>query len=177
MKKRSFFLLFMLALLTTTQAQKVVINGVEGDRLLTWNDFKGEPDKGSPYFANTAWTTLYLDQVKFTDTVALLTSFQFTLMLDPKSTWLKPGKGSDALLKHEQGHFDIGYLFMQEVIKNIKTVSFSRQNFQKELEAFITKIHQKYTDLNKQYDDETAHSANKEAQEKWNNYFDKERKR
>lgn len=156
-------------------AQKIIINGQEELRPLVWADFAGEPDGNNPYFAYTFWNIGYrFTGARFTGDAALLEGFELTLQFDPKRSWVKPGKQTDELLRHEQGHFNAGLLCHREILKAMATARFSRTGYKEELQKLVTDAVQKYKDLNRRYDDETAHSINKEAQAKWNAFFEKE---
>lgn len=49
------FIVLLLIATQTASAQKVIINGAEGNRPLQWNDFTGKVDKSSLFFAFTSW--------------------------------------------------------------------------------------------------------------------------
>jgi len=169
---RTILLLFLVTAFQNLSGQKVFIGGEEGARMLTWNDFKGMPDNSSPFFAFTAWNTKYkFSSVRFEGEKAILNGFEMTLEFDAKNSWKKKGKETDALLKHEQGHFDVGLLYLQEVLSTVASTSFSRTGFKEEIQKLIKGIHKKYVDMGDQYDKETDHSKEKDEQEKWNVFF------
>lgn len=167
--------LFILLLIFSSQnisAQKVIINGFEGNRPLQWSDFKGTPDYSSPYFAYTVWKTNHkYTAVRFSGDTALINGFEMTLMLDSTKSWLKKDKKSDDLLLHEQGHFDIGLLYMKEVLKEISRTQFTRANYQSEIRNLTARIQRKYNEMTLNYDNDTNHSKNKEQQKNWTKYF------
>jgi hypothetical protein len=159
----------------TATAQKVFIRGEEGLRPLTWSDFTGAPDDSSPFFANTAWVSSFkFNSVRFNGEAALPEGFEFTLQLDPQGSWVKKGKQTDDLLRHEQGHFNIGLLYMREAVNKIGAAAFTRSGYQAEIKTMLGEVHKKYVQMGEQYDKETAHSINKEAQQKWDAFFSKE---
>ncbi len=153
-------------------AQKVIINGVEGNRLLQWSDFTGIPDYSSPYFAYTVWKTNYkYTAVRFSGETALINGFEMTLILDSTKSWSKKDKKSDDLLLHEQGHFDIGLLYMKDVLKEISRTQFTRANYQSEIRNLTARVHKKYNEMTLNYDSDTNHSKNKQQQNNWTKYF------
>lgn len=169
------FTFLLISIVNTAAAQKIIINGTEGNRPLQWSDFTGKPDDSNPYYALTYWNTRYkFSGVQFDGDKAIINGFEATLELDPKNSWLKKGKETDELLKHEQGHFDIGRLYLKEALKKMASASFTRANFQAELQRIFSETHKKYTDMGTQYDNETNHSINKDEQKKWNAFFSKE---
>jgi hypothetical protein len=177
---RGKFLLLPLFLLTATGAfaQKVLIGDQEGNRLLHWSDFKGTSDETSSYFAYTAWkTNVKFGSVQFEGEKAIISGFEMTVEFDDRKSWVKKGKETDDLLKHEQGHFDVGLLYMQEVLRNFPNVKFTRAGYKEEFQNLIGEIHRKHAAMGKQYDLETNHSIKKEEQSKWNSFFDSQVKR
>src|SRR5688572_7983134 len=172
MPLKILFTLGLMGIFHTVAAQKIMVNGSEGNRPLQWTDFTGTPDNSSPYLAHTAWkTNVKYSGVTFEGERAILQGFEMTLEFDPKTSWVKKGKESAELLKHEQGHFDVGVLYMREAVQTIAGTAFSRANYKEEFQKIIKDLHQKYVGLGRQYDTETNHSIKKEEQEKWNAFF------
>jgi Bacterial protein of unknown function (DUF922) len=155
--------------------QEVIINGTDKNRPLTWDDFTGKPDKGSPHDANTYWKLNYSYQgVTFKGDTAKLTGFQVKLELDKTLSWIKDGKETANLLKHEQGHFNIGLLCQKKIIKLFNNTVFFRSDFQNKVQTIFKTAFDEYTMIGRKYDEETDHSKNRESQEKWNDFFAKE---
>lgn len=175
MISKTIFVFLFLVITAAASAQKVIISGIEGNRLLQWNDFTGTPDNSNPYFALTFWNINYkFSGVQFDGDKALLNGFEITLQLNPKESWIKKGKESDELLKHEQGHFDVGVICMKELLKKMAAASFTRTGYQQEIQKLTSETIKKYLDMGKQYDNETNHSIKKDEQKKWNEFFSRE---
>lgn len=164
-------LLFFLMNVSILHAQQTFIGGKEGARPLQWSDFSGKPDKSAPYDAYTYWNIRSkMNPVPFHGDTAVVTGTVW-VELGEKS-WLKEGRGTEELLRHEQGHFNIGRLCMLEIAEKIKTTYFSRSDYGGKLTALFRETIEKYRTLELKYDADTRHSANKEEQGKWNAYFD-----
>lgn len=175
---KSFVTLLLIVSFQIISAQKILIGGTEGNRLLQWADFTGTPDNSSPYFAYTAWkTNVKFSGVQFEGDKAIINGFEMTVEFDTKASWVKKGKETAELLKHEQGHFDVGLLYMQEVLRTISSAGFSRAGYKEEFQKIIKDVHQKYVEMGKRYDNETAHSIKKDEQAKWNVFFGEQVKR
>lgn len=115
--KQYIFLFILNLIISTAFCQEVLINGDHKNRLLTWDDFTGKPDKSSVHEANTYWKLNYRFQgITFNGDTAKFNELSVKLELDKDKTWIKSGKETPGLLKHEQGHFDIGLLCQQEII-------------------------------------------------------------
>ena len=152
----------------TSEAQNISVNGKLYAGQLTWQDFTGKPDASSPFNANTGYKfRTRLKNISFKADTAVLNDFEIDLELDAKLTWVKKGKETDYLLKHEQGHFDIGILQTREILKRVAESSFTKNNFQSGLNKIIIKVAEKYRKMGIDYDKETDHSVNTTAQQKW----------
>lgn len=167
--KKIISLLFILSYFENTFCQDVLINGSNKYRLLTWDDFSGNPDKNSPYQANTYWGIKYgFTGVDFAGDTAKLKGLSVTLKFDETKSWVKEGKQTVYLLKHEQGHFDIGLICHREIIKAINSTVFFKADFREKLRTIFTDTMKKYHLMQLQYDEETDHSKNEANQQKWN---------
>ncbi|RYG50934.1 MAG: hypothetical protein EOO01_09580 [Chitinophagaceae bacterium] len=103
---------------------------------------------------------------------AFLNGFEMTVEFDAKNSWVKKGKETEELLKHEQGHFDVGVLYMQEVLESMATARFTRAGYKDEFQKIIKDIHDKYVAMGDKYDKDTNHSIKKDEQAKWNAFFE-----
>lgn len=158
--------------------QEIIIRGENTTRLLVWDDFSGNPDKNSSYEANTYWRLNYSFK-NFTqagDTVKLL-GVTVKLELDGKQSWKKKGAETASLLRHEQGHFDIGIICQQEMIQQFNSTVFFKNDFVNKLNAIFKTTMEKYHAMGVKYDEETDHSKNQESQKKWDAFFKEKLKR
>src|SRR5882724_1028400 len=165
-------LLFFIGSFQNIFCQDVIINGVNKNRLLTWDDFTGTPDENSTYAANTYWKMKYsFGGMSFSGDTVKINSFTIGIELDKTKSWIKKGKATADLLKHEQGHFNIGLICQQELIRQVKTTVFFKPSFQEKLQQIFTEASNKYDAMGIQYDKETDHSKNEENQKKWDDFF------
>ena len=173
-----FLLMIFLFISAACYSQKVFINGREGDRSLTWDDFKGKPEKESSFGAYTYTNFKAIPgSFKFKgDTLVWDQPLEYTLELG-KDSWVKKDKRSDTLLQHEEGHFIIGKLLVLELNSRVKAATFMKRDFQTKLNSIVKEVADKYREMEKTYDRETSHSMNRIQQWKWNEFFVKEVKR
>ena len=170
--KKIIGLLFLIGCFQFVFCQDVIINGVNKNRLLTWGDFTGRPDEKSPFDANTLWKLNYkFGSMSVSGDTVKLHVFSVGVELDTTKTWIKKGKATGVLLKHEQGHFNIGLLCQHELIEQVKNAVFLTSNIQQKLQQMFTDATYKYEAMGAQYDKETDHSKDQEAQEKWDAFF------
>jgi RHS repeat-associated protein len=99
----------------------------------------------------------------------------------PSKSWVTTaGKGSQSLLEHEIGHFDIGEIYAKKLTAEVTKLSATDISCIKEtaanracekVEAEETKLHEKYSkdvlDYQKQYEEGTTHGSNLDKQKEW----------
>lgn len=143
-----------------------MIGGEETSRMLTWDDFRGKPDKESSFFAYTFWniSTRYDAFLFKGDTVDWKVTVIYEL---GKDSWKKKDKTSDSLLRHEQNHFDIGRICAAELQSKIDSTVFLGSNYQSNIHAMVMECIKNCKKMNTQYDQETNHGGNREQQLKW----------
>lgn len=84
-----------------------------GHHPLRWTDFRGPPDANAParHVAATAsslvWTYAYESEFDGKHCTFRITELHASAVFDPQGSWVKPGHRTPAVLRHEQGHFDI----------------------------------------------------------------------
>jgi len=155
-------------------SQKMMIGNEVTNRPLTWDDFKGTPDANSPHYAVTYWGMIYqLNGIRTYGDSVHIDELMVELRMDTKKSWCKKEFVTDDLLKHEQGHFDIGKLCLKEFLTLYHNTTFHKKDMDATMKnIFYTTMH-KYDELGVQYDRETDHSQQKEAQQHWNTFFAK----
>lgn len=175
MNRYIFIALVMIAGCHDAFSQEVIIGGTNTNRPLTWNDFKGRPDPNSSHDALTHWEINYsLQDIHYKGDTVKIGSFSVKLELNTNKSWTKPEKQTARLLKHEQGHFDIGLICQRTMLKLLNNTVFVKTGFQEKIQSIFSATLQQYQALSNTYDVETNHSINQEAQDKWNNFFAQE---
>ncbi|MGB0896749.1 MAG: DUF922 domain-containing protein [Flavobacteriaceae bacterium] len=150
---------------SVTQAQDIE-KPWKADEKLTWSDFKGAPDHNHPYAAITYSGMSYGFSAEIINGKVWV-KYDVKSFFVANKSWVKRWYTNDKeLLKHEQLHFDITELFARKFRKRL-----SEMNFSENVKAEIRKVYQQITEekkrLQKLYDDETDHSKNKQAQQRW----------
>lgn len=138
----------------------------EERRELSWDDFAGAPDASSPYLA--------FSQVGSTDVIKNLPDGTFEILVAqtifvPSLSWVVPEGKSDALLKHEQGHFDLEESLTRDFNAAVSKAA-SREEGDK-LKATVTRLIEQYggkrNRLQDKYDKETQHGNDAKKQAAW----------
>lgn len=162
-KKLILLIVFLLFYGWNTSTAQTKIQ-YEDSKKLTWDDFKGRPQKK---YAGAALThgTISLDIASKND------SLEITVMclFDKKQSWVKKGKETDYLLAHEQLHFDIFELYARMMIDSLNSVKdYSYSNAQDRLNGIFKKFYNDCSKVQTDYDEETNHSIIEEKQSEWN---------
>lgn len=137
------------------------------NRKLTWGDFKGKVDSNHFGGAVTASGFAYNAQMEYDEDRVIIDIFVYTYF-NKRDSWKKPGINSAYHLEHEQKHFDITYLGALKFMAELQKAKFTAKNFKTLPNKIFDKVYDENTALQHQYDLETKHSINKEAQEVWN---------
>lgn len=170
-KHTSFFILALWLVLlgkaTKAYAQaendgKIIVN----DKL-TWDDFTGQLDETSKYWARTNWRVTYKYKIISTrkDTVAI----ELNVLPFLKTTsWVLPSKKTDELLVHEQGHFNFALLVAAEFKKTVNSTILLKSDYNQKISFIFNSVLNNVKQMEVQYDEETKHMVNKKEQLRWN---------
>lgn len=133
-------------------------------RTLSWEDFKGRMDRGSPYEAYTFAGLKYEFEQLSNDEFKIRVHVNF----ESKKSWHNPKTVTDKLLIHEQNHFDIYEIFARLFIKRLgDSDALSGQKFSDEVLRIFQKTFKELQKFQREYDKETNHSKNEEEQKEW----------
>ncbi|MGB6269825.1 MAG: hypothetical protein WBF67_12535 [Olleya sp.] len=134
------------------------------DRKLTWDDFKGKPNKEE--FPDALAVTN--SSIGYQSGINLFKNgkvFVQTLFYTNNSWYLPEGK-NDYVLKHEQIHFDITEIYSRMLRKALADANVTSNNNGK-AEDIFNDIVSKWKERQEYYDYNTRYSKRKDTQEKW----------
>jgi hypothetical protein len=134
------------------------------DGKLSWKNFKGKMDEGSPYIALT-FSAIDLKIEGLGDELAVSVNTVF----DPRQSWKDDDQINDYLLAHEQLHFDITEYhsrLLREKIAGMKFKSF--EDIADDIQNEFNAISNAAETMQEEYDGYTDHSKVKVEQLKWN---------
>jgi hypothetical protein len=152
-------------------SSKKVVNELiqwEHNQKLTWKDFKGKPNKRSPYKAMT-YASISSNLISFSKNelkIEVLCHFV------KNKSWKKTE--TDELLRHEQLHFDIAELAarkMRERVSKLNFKSLNTKNLEQKLNTIFNLSVEEQVKMNQKYDSETNHSIKYKAQLNWENWI------
>ena len=152
----SFFILF--AFVPLSKEEPII---VWSSTPLTWNDFNGKMKKRATYDA----VTVSAIGSKFSGKSSTLI-FDIEAIFFKNSSKKKSDKQSNALLKHEQGHFNITEIFARKLRQTIQKKKYkSYETISKIINQAYNKNNLAWQKMQNQYDRETQHSKKEEKQE------------
>lgn len=146
----------------------------ESNTPLEWKDFKGKPDKSSPYFAVTYTSIAFSVEKQTPSGLELKVSNHFAA----NNSWTKD-RESKSLLKHEQLHFDLSELAARRLRMEYKQLPFvSIKKAEPKIKQLFSKYATTYKDsLNRTYDRETKHGVVEAKQTQWEEFVKEELKK
>jgi hypothetical protein len=121
---------------------------------LSWNDFKGKPERIATHpeaVTDTGFRTQLMCRERILDIKIVAEFYQ-------NSSWVKPGRKLPSLLRHEQGHFDITELYVRKMRKAIRDAKIDCEDDAKaEIvgKGILRPLDQEWEKAEKQYDAET----------------------
>jgi hypothetical protein len=141
--------------------------------VLHWDFFKNDKPNGAIRDAITTYSINYKYYATKISGTSIKLSFNISLDLDTAKSYYNAALKfkSDALLKHEQGHVDIGFMHAAKLDSILKQTSFSTMDYRKKIESIFQEVLVAMKAENRQYDEETSHGTNPSNQEKWNSYL------
>lgn len=161
--KGCFVLLTLFLFSFTFKHEKENVIPWNENRPLTWDDFRGEPQKR---FA--AASTTY-DILKHVSGSSKTGTFKIEAVFYPDKSWKKTEWIDETILRHEQKHFDIAELFARRLRKQLKEQRFtSQKDLAQRAKELFKKADEEMDVYQDEYDDKTDGSMNGEKQGEWN---------
>jgi len=169
--KSLVFILFFISMQCAV-AQDVELSW-NTDEKLKWSDFNATPDRSHPYAAITYSGMSYGFSAEVVNGKVFIDYTVKCFFVSNKSWVKKRYIGDVELLKHEQLHFDITELFTRKFRKELSTMNFT-ENVKAEIKAVYKRLTSEKVTVQEQYDSETDHSKNEQAQKVWQLKIDSE---
>lgn len=134
--------------------------------ILSWSDFKDNPDNKDRAVAITASGITFGFSIKQTETQVVSFTTNVLAHFYQEQSWYKQEKANIHILGHEQLHFDITELFARKFRYRISELKVSN-SISSELKKLHNTIKKELTSMQDAYDAETDFSRNVEQQAKW----------
>ncbi len=169
MNTRQFIKCFTIGILSLTATRVHAQNAIPWSPAvkLSWDDFRSAPDPALPFTAYTHTTTKW--HFHWDRNGRLSTTVDCYFLED--ESWKRPERNlTPYLLQHETGHFNISEVFarkLQEAFDNYTLTHRHSENTQSDLDMIYKSVMEQKKAVQAQYDEQTNHAKNKEAQEAW----------
>lgn len=163
------YILLLSNLLFVTSTNEEVMQW-NGQRKLSWGDFKGVPQQKNKAVAITASGITYNLSASVSNKEVIVDCKVYAYFY-PQESWYKIEHADANILAHEQLHFDITELMARKFRKRIAETRFS-SNVKSEMRKIYKETSKELEALQDYYDEETNYSMDKEKQHYWQLYID-----
>lgn len=165
--------------------RSVVNSGENNTKTISWNKYrKLKPDdfqaRKTRSNKGTAATTASGFGFNITNNNGDISGSIFVKFYMGDSWWNPDNNSSrrrQLILEHEQVHFDICEIFGRKLYKEILNLKSKNQLNSRNLDKLHRKLEKEYHQYQDKYDDDTDHSLNQNAQQRWNSMIKKELKK
>ncbi|MBI1192542.1 MAG: DUF922 domain-containing protein [Bacteroidetes bacterium] len=140
---------------------------------LTWADFRGNPEPHTGVDALSSCGLTCDPELSRNGELR----FDVMAFFSPTDSWVDEPDASGQLLKHEQGHFDIGEIYARKMRRRLARTSFERNRLNQQISAIYDQTFNEFKSAQEAYDEVTEHSTHPEAQKEWNRWIADELKR
>jgi hypothetical protein len=141
------------------------------NRKLSWSDFKGEPEAGSPAAAITN-SGFGFGMGSYTKNGKTRLNITVQGSFSKSRSWVKKGYATEYVLNHEQHHFDLTWYCTVQFYKKLKAANLTQANFSAEVTKIYTEAYTLLRQLQDAYDTETNNGILKDKQALWNKKID-----
>lgn len=135
-------------------------------RKLSWKDFLRRPPPITPYGAAVYSSFGYEATSKIINGVLNVQLRMKTFMIKSNS-WVMLNAKDDYALRHEQLHFDITKLITERFKQKLAAEPLPLDDYDSRIQYIFLESFREMNHLQEQYDNETGHSVNHSAQERW----------
>lgn len=142
------------------------------NRPLTWDDFKDRP-RDTHFEAEIFASIGYIERTEVIKGV-IYVDMAIKVDVAKSDCWVKGGGKDDYILNHEQRHFDIEKIVGEHFKQKISAMDLPVDNYNGPINEEYLETLREATRMQKQYDAETHHGENRQAQAEWNEKIDKE---
>ncbi len=140
----------------------------QADIPLTWADFAG-PRPAEPQ--HDAETTTAITAATWTCPAGSIELVGARAVFDRSTSFVTPSRADPALLRHEQGHFDLTELAARNLRTRLRAIRCADQDAattQEQVDAIFQEITQGFVATSERYDRQTSHGRDPVRQGEWN---------
>lgn len=141
-------------------------------RKLNWDDFKGTVSHDKTHEVINVYKENEEDAARSRVSIALYfqcdgnnANHKVRAEFEKNNSWVYANHKNEAVLRHEQLHFDITELFVRKL--RTKLASLKNQCEKSAVSSVYQTNDIEFVEFAKQYDSETSHGSNKQKQSEW----------
>jgi hypothetical protein len=144
------------------------------DRKLSWDDFRGlvpkdaEEQTAAATFCGIGFETNVITRKSPNIDIRVYNTFY------TNNSWVRPEERNEAILMHEQGHFDLCELYTRKLRAEMSNVAVDVNTLKPVLRDIYERVQTEYRKRQETYETETAHGVNYNEQHKWEKILEKE---
>ena len=163
------------------------------DSALSWSDFKAEPNpsvyEDSHSYIKYHYTWVVNSEQMGKDIFFFIENIHLSIEFHRVLSWVRISESNLDLLKHEQGHFDLGELVKRQNIDLIQSKfqdkhyptrgqnedqrkQNAKEDSGKMIANEVEKLHETLSKMRKEYDEETEFGHNQQMQSKYDKIFE-----
>lgn len=136
---------------------------------LSWDDFNVVDNLDEPHLKAISFVSIRSHEGFVGDSLEIDVSCYF----DSERSSVERDAMTDDLLRHEQGHFDLGEIYARKLKAEYKKLKYTRDNFKKlngvaEIKSIYNRIYNELQTAQFEYDRNTDHGTKDAAQSTWN---------
>jgi len=143
-------------------------------RPLTWDDFRDKP-RSTVFDAEIFAGVGYAEHIEIEEGIIKL-EIAVKVHMPKSGSWVKSTALDDYSLNHEQRHFDIAKIVGEHFKQKIAAMQLPPDNYDGPIHVEYLETLRELTRMQNQYDNETHHGNDRQAQTQWNVKIDKELK-
>lgn len=162
-------IIFIVGFATNTNLFAQDDASIEWGRPVMYTDFEATPNAKDTAAANISVTILLGYSAVRDGTLA----FKVVAVMDKRESWIREAFKTEAVLRHEQGHFDIAHIFAKQLEKELSSRAYTTREV-KTLNALYNTFLEKMNTLQLRYDKETKGGLEAGAQRRWQKYIEGE---
>jgi hypothetical protein len=143
--------------------------------VLDWAFFKNDRPPNAEHQAYTWSNLMYSYRPTKMEGEKIEFQFDVSLKMDTAKSYFDINRRmmrDTKLLKHEQGHADIAFIYYIKLKQAFAKSTYSKTNYKAEIRSIFDNIFAQMRAEQTKYDDETNHSKEAEAQRKWDLYLE-----
>ena len=131
------------------------------DKRLTWGNFSLRPKKQGGGYAALTSSTIHSSFNTSPAEICVVSYFS------SKESWVCSDQRTEAILKHEQGHFDLTEIYSRMFRKQVMATNFTYKNIDVNYNKIRTDVTSKWHKEQLLYDKETDHGIDSTKQHAW----------